>query len=328
MLNEIYMRSRSAIMLDKSKSAMISAVEVINKPKFPYREEIFLILCSNAWELLIKAKWLKEHNISTLYVKIPKKKKDNSKSKRFEFKMSRSGNPITHEILYLINKMNEKSVVVDQNIIQNIELILEARDCVIHFYTDDFMLNKRIREVGLASLENYIYLVKEWFNIEIREFGFSLLPVSVVDTSKSIKSQPSTQEKAFLSFLDKCIKEQNPASDRLVALEVNIALKRSFKDDSIVKVAIDPKSQTKMAVSEEDMSKLYPWEHADLVAELKKRYLDFRMDNTFNLLKKDLHKNKGLSYERKLSPKNPKSQKKYFYSSNCLQYFDKHYKKR
>lgn len=328
MLNKTDMKSRSAIMFEKSKSAMISAVEVINKPKFPYREEIFLILCSNAWELLIKAKWLKEHNISTLYVKIPKKKKDNSKSKRFELKMSRSGNPITHEILYLINKMNEKSVVIDRNIIKNIELILEARDCVIHFYTNDFMLNKRIREVGLASLENYIYLVKEWFNIEIGEFGFSLLPVSVVDTSKSIKSQPSAQEKSFLSFLDKCIKEQNPISDRLVALEVNIALKRSFNDDSLTRVAIDPKSTTKMAISEDNMRNLFPWDYKLLVEKLKSRYSNFVMDKNFHNIKKQMYSEGSFSYERKLDLNNSKSPKQRFYSPNCLQYFDKYYTKK
>ncbi|MBO7522119.1 MAG: DUF3644 domain-containing protein, partial [Opitutales bacterium] len=278
-------------------------------------------------ELLIKAKWLKEHKLSTLYVRIPKKKKDNSQSKRFGFKISRSGNPITHEVLYLINKMNEKSVAIDANIVKNIELILEARDCIIHFYTDDFMLNKRIREVGLASLENYIYLVKEWFNVEIGEFGFSLVPVSVVDTSKSLKSQPSTQEKTFLLFLDKCIKDQNTMSDRLVALEVNIALKRTFASDSLAKVAIDPKSPTKIAISEEDMSKLYPWEHSELLINLKKRYSDFRQDKKFNKLKKDVHKNNALSYERKLSPKNIKSPKRHFYSPNCLQYFDNYYTK-
>lgn len=323
------MKSRSSIMFDKSKSAMISAVEIINKPKFSYREEIFLILCSNAWELLIKAKWLKDNNnkISTLYVKIPKKKKDNSPSKKLEPKISRSGNPITHEILYLIKKMNERSVVVDANIQRNIELILEARDCVIHFYTDDFMLNKRIREVGLASLENYIYLVKEWFDVEVGEFGFSLLPVSVIDTSKSVKSQPSVQEKAFLSLINRYISEQSENSDRKVSLEVDIAIKRGTPSASIETVAIDPSSPIKVSISEVDIREKYPWTNATLLKSLRKRYSNFIQDKNFYKLKKQMCSSPSFSHERKLDLNNPKSPKQRFYSPNCVQFFDNHYKK-
>lgn len=323
------MKSRSSIMFDKSKSAMISAVEIINKPKFPYREEIFLILCSNAWELLIKAKWLKDNNnkISTLYVKIPKKKKDNSPSKKLEPKISRSGNPITHEILYLIKKMNEGSVVVDANIQRNIELILEARDCVIHFYTDDFMLNKRIREIGLASLENYIYLVREWFDVEVGEFGFSLLPVSVIDTSKSVKSQPSVQEQAFLSLINRYISEQSEDSDRKVSLEVDISIKRGTPSASIETVAIDPSSPIKVSISEVDIRKKYPWTNAILLKSLRKRYTNFIQDRNFNKLKKQMYSDTSFSHERKLDPNNPKSPKQRFYSPNCVQFFDKYYKK-
>ena len=37
---------------------MIAAIEVYNKPDFKYRDESFAILAINAWELLIKARWL------------------------------------------------------------------------------------------------------------------------------------------------------------------------------------------------------------------------------------------------------------------------------
>ncbi|BAW80716.1 hypothetical protein TAO_1346 [Candidatus Nitrosoglobus terrae] len=37
---------------------MLSAIEIYNKPDFKYREEIFSIIAINAWELLLKAKWV------------------------------------------------------------------------------------------------------------------------------------------------------------------------------------------------------------------------------------------------------------------------------
>ena len=63
---------------------MISAIEIYNKPDFKYREETFAILAINSWELLLKAKWLKENNnkIRSLYVEEKVKKKNGENSKK------------------------------------------------------------------------------------------------------------------------------------------------------------------------------------------------------------------------------------------------------
>lgn len=56
------MKSKSNELLDKSISAMIAAIEVYNKPDFLYRGETFSILAINSWELLLKAKYLKDNH--------------------------------------------------------------------------------------------------------------------------------------------------------------------------------------------------------------------------------------------------------------------------
>ena len=56
------MKSRSQELLDKSIAAMISAIEIYNKPDFLYRGETFAILAVNGWELLLKAKYLSINN--------------------------------------------------------------------------------------------------------------------------------------------------------------------------------------------------------------------------------------------------------------------------
>jgi hypothetical protein len=48
--------------VDKAQAALIAAVEIYNKPSFSYREETFAILAINAWELLLKAKVLKDND--------------------------------------------------------------------------------------------------------------------------------------------------------------------------------------------------------------------------------------------------------------------------
>jgi hypothetical protein len=53
---------RSVRFLQKAESALLSSIEVYNRPTFAYREETFAILALNAWELLLKAKLLAEHD--------------------------------------------------------------------------------------------------------------------------------------------------------------------------------------------------------------------------------------------------------------------------
>lgn len=55
------MKARSKELLDRSISAMLGAIEIYNKPSFPYRMEAFTILAINGWELLLKAKWLADN---------------------------------------------------------------------------------------------------------------------------------------------------------------------------------------------------------------------------------------------------------------------------
>jgi hypothetical protein len=76
----------------KSVHAAITAIEVYNKPNFAYREEAFTILMTNAWELLLKAKWLLDHGeaIDSLY-----EMADAGAAK--VAKTNRSGNPLTHQ---------------------------------------------------------------------------------------------------------------------------------------------------------------------------------------------------------------------------------------
>lgn len=63
------MKSRSRLMLEKSIAAMLSAIEIYNKPDFKYREETFSVLCINSWELLLKAKVLNltSNKVASLY---------------------------------------------------------------------------------------------------------------------------------------------------------------------------------------------------------------------------------------------------------------------
>jgi hypothetical protein len=48
-------RGSSRHLLRNAKSALLAAIEIYNKPGFSYRDECFVILLLNAWELILKA---------------------------------------------------------------------------------------------------------------------------------------------------------------------------------------------------------------------------------------------------------------------------------
>ena len=131
---------------------MIAAIEIYNKPDFMYIGETFSILAINSWELLFKAKYLKDnHNkMRSLYVTEPIRNKDGSKSKRCRVKLTRSKNPFTHSIDFIANKLIATGKL-ERAVWDNILALIELRDSAIHFYNYSAKFNVRIQEIGTAT---------------------------------------------------------------------------------------------------------------------------------------------------------------------------------
>jgi hypothetical protein len=93
--------------VDKSAAAITAAVEVYNKPAFPYREETFAILALNAWELLVKPKVLKDANNapSSLRIYETRPTKTGAKSKKQYVKHNWAGNPQTISLHACITRL-------------------------------------------------------------------------------------------------------------------------------------------------------------------------------------------------------------------------------
>lgn len=118
--------SHSDILTENSLHAALASIEIYNKPDFKYRAQTFSILNVNAWELLLKAKMVKDadEDISSLYIKHA----DGS------YKTNRSGNFLTIEIVGALNKL-----ALDNAVVENIKALVEVRDTVTHFYYDDVL---------------------------------------------------------------------------------------------------------------------------------------------------------------------------------------------
>src|ERR1700712_5403410 len=98
----------SSRMVDKALAAMTSAVEVYNRASFAYREETFAILALNGWELLVKAKLIKDdgNDHRAIWIYEPRQLKNGGMSKKLYVRTNRTGNPMTLGIPGCIRKLN------------------------------------------------------------------------------------------------------------------------------------------------------------------------------------------------------------------------------
>ena len=316
------MKSSSEELIDRSIAATVAAIEIYNKPNFLYREETFSILAINGWELLLKAKWLKENDnkVDSLYVMETCKKKDELK-----IKCSRSGNPFTHSLDYLAKKLVEQRHL-GQNVWANIEALTETRDSSIHFYNLSGSFAVRIQEIGIASLQNFALLVKEWFGRDLSEYNFYLMPLSFITPPTQIVL--NKEEKNFLAYLEQLEANTDEADTRYsVTVNIDVKFTRSkSKDVPDVRVTSNPNAP-EVRITEEQIREQYPWGYKKLTDECRDRYSDFKINKDYHHIRKSLceDKSRKLCKIRYLDPGNSRSPKKQFFKPDVLKGLDEHY---
>ena len=324
-------KPKSKHLLEKSIQAAISAIEIYNKPDFKYREESFCILMVNAWEVLLKAKIIttNQNKLNSIFV-IDKnlKKKDGTEYKKTKYKKNRAGNEMTIDIFTSLK------IIKDDTLKENIKLLVEMRDNAIHFYNESKYFEKKVLEIGTATLKSYVHCVNDWFNYDLAKYNFYLMPISffhLSDVESFSINKEDQKHQNLLKYIAKMEKE-NP-SDENKQHNISLVLETKFvrsKTNDAIKVKIDPDAKTSVKIDSEDQFKnKYPWSYKDnLIPELKESYTDFKQDKKFWNLKNELEKDKKYCGERYLDYKKKTGTKKKFYSPSILDEFDKYYTKK
>ena len=322
--------SFSTDLATKSVQAAVAAIEVYNKPNFSYREEAFALLMSNAWELLLKAKWLLDHDevLDSLYELVD----DGQGGKKP--KTNRSGNPLSHGAGYLAAKLREdKDSGLEQACHDNFLALVEIRDNAAHFINKDLYLGRRILEIGTASLRNYLCLATEWFQLDLTAYNFFLMPISFYhgfETAEPVtRAHYPEQVQRLLTYLDAL--EAQPPEDgakQHVALRMETKLVRGKDTSSVEFRWTDDPTAPAMTVREEDILKNYPMTYRDLADTMKRRYENFLENRAFHKIRQTLEKDSKYAIVRLLHPANPRSSRQRFYNPNILQEFDKNYARR
>lgn len=328
------MKSRSRLMLEKSVAAMLSAIEIYNKPDFKYREETFSVLCVNSWELLLKAKVLNlaGNKPAALYVMEYKTLKSGKHSKVKHRKTNRAGNPMSIGMFECCRIISEDyGVKIEKPIRDNIEALTEIRDNAVHFVNDDFMLSLKVQEIGTASLQNYLHLVRFWFGDVLAGYNFYLMPLSFFrdfDTARG--TTLNFAEKKLLNYI-KSVESQYDDGDEPenynLTLRIDLKFQKGKSSRAMpVSVTNDPNAP-EVQLSEEDIIDRYPWDYQVLTTRLRKRYTDFKENQKYHKLRKTLEGQDKFAHERYLNPKNPKGGMKILYNPNIIKEFDHYYDK-
>jgi hypothetical protein len=139
--------SRHKALVDKAVSACLAAIEIYNKPLFPHREEVFTIMMTNAWELLLKARLLKEggNKMRAIYEVEASKTKAGQPAKRPKIRLSRAGNPRTITLDAALAQVTAlKSDPLPAIAVDSIQAIEEIRNNAIHFINVDKGLAEKV----------------------------------------------------------------------------------------------------------------------------------------------------------------------------------------
>lgn len=321
--------ARSTRFLKKAEAALVSAIEVYNRPTFEYREETFAILALNAWELLLKAKLLAEHGnkMSCLYAYEKRDLAPGKKSKKLYVKRNRTGSPMTVGLGKAIVHLAKQGVVVDAAIKSNLDALSEIRDNAIHFVVASPQLAKQVLEVGTAAVRNFIEIARVWFRHDLSGRHFFLMPIGFIDAPTAAVGVALSKEEGRLIEYLRSLSAVGGTGPFNTTLEVGLSFKKTTTPGAAAVAITNDPAAPRVALTEEDFRKFYKWTHTKLLEELKSRYADFKADKKFVGIKRALAST-GLVTARYLDPDKPRSGKKDFYNPSVLGEFDKHYTKR
>lgn len=314
--------------VDKAEAAMVAAVEIYNKPCFPYREEVFSILALNAWELLLKAAVLKANNndLRSIRVYEPKKLKSGRPSKKLYLKKNRTGNYQTIGLGVCLNKLSSGKSKIAPEIKTNLLALVAIRDNSVHYVTPSSVLACQIQEIASGCAHNFLLIAKEWFSRDLTASLSLVLPLSFAASGVSEAVVVSPDESRIIKHLAALVSaEVKQPTDFAVALRLTLKMERSSAP-SATKVQISKDEDAlKVTLSEEDIREKYPWDYDRLCRHLRTRYSNFLANNRFHKLRKPLQTDERYCKPRLLDPSNPNGTKKDFYSPNIVAEFDKHY---
>lgn len=321
-------------LVENSKSAMIAAIEVHNKPVFPYRYEITTVLVINAWELILKAFIISNYPDVVVI-------KDDGTTKPFE-----------ECVRFVSGKLGN-----DFNVIQeSIDKIYEYRCNCIHFYSGDLeviifsLLRPNVIFYASFLNDNFGVDIADETNLILLPIGFRK-PISPVDfiINKSIVEESSPAIKEFMkSIVNSSQKLIDSGVEESILVDYRMSVineKRIKNADIIAGITKDRTEATihvetvlgninltddenakKIIIEEESLfKKIYTETYQDIVKFGSEKIDNFKKNKEFNELMIRFKGNSKYHRKRYLDFVNQKGGSKDYYSKLIYKELEKYY---
>jgi hypothetical protein len=321
-------------LVDNSKSAMYSAIEIHNKPIFPYRYEVCAILVINSWELILKA------FISINYPEIKILDK-NGLSKPFDdcndFALSKIGTDF-------------------KTAHTNLNLLYEYRCRIMHFYEDRIdvllfsLLSKNVILYYEFLLKHFGTDVSKETNLYLMPIGFKR-PISPIDfiTNTSVLEKSSESVQVFVkSVVDSAYALDHEGIDDsvLVTFKMSVINENRVKNADIIAAITKNRTEASINVeavlgainlTNEDGAKtikidedslydtVYTETYADVVRNSKSIFSNFSLNAKFHQFFKRLKGNPNFHKVRFLDVKKRAGGGKDYYTKKVYEELATHY---
>ena len=317
-------------LIDNSIQAMLSAIEIHNKPQISFRYQVVIILVINAWELALKA-FIAKYQPDTILIK------SDGTTKPFP------------ECLRNVESTIGKSILPT---IENIELLYKYRCDYIHFYSEelDIMLFSLVQKsVIFYNKFISIYLNKKLSDFDdffILPIGFkkAISPLDFISNDSFSKTAPEYVKSFFNEIINKTNRLRENDIDELVfvpfamnftnvkrvknadiiaAIDKQSNITIQIKEDVIIS---DKESAKEIRIKEEDLyGKIYNLRFADIVEFCNHNIPGWKRNNEFYAHMRNLKKVPKMHKKRLLDPDKPEGSYKDFYSREIFEELIKRY---
>ncbi|MFE4465686.1 DUF3644 domain-containing protein [Oerskovia sp. NPDC056781] len=253
-------------LVDNSLAAMLSAIEVYNKPRMTYRDEVTVMLVVNAWELALKAA-LRRENRSIFYTK---KRGERYRSVTLDDALGRLNG----------HALWPKSID-GPAITANIKALSEYRDRAIHLYNAQGLgaviypfLQQNVLNFRDFMLEKFQKDLAESITWQLLPLG-ATAPADVVKFMKVDKSAPMVAEvEQFIGelrgYMDTA--ERAGADMSRVATVYDIHMRSTKKITSAdLVVAISATGDGQVVVRKTDPNQTHPFSFAKLLEKVNEK---------------------------------------------------------
>ncbi|WP_083933782.1 DUF3644 domain-containing protein [Sciscionella marina] len=249
-------------------SAMLAAIEVYNKPRFAYRDEVTIILLTNAWELLFKA--IISKNKKSIYYR--KKRHGAYRTLSLDDAAKRA-----------IELDTWPSGISGEAIIKNVEMMSLYRDNAVHFYNES-NFGVVLYSLAQTAIYNFRDIASRVFNKDIAdEMSWQIIPLgtrSPIDPIEYLK-KPSEEagakrSRAVQDYLRELKRVEGEleatgiASDRLLTLySVTLQSKKKVADaDIVVAISSDEDIDGSVIQKPVDPNDSYPYRQSHILTKL------------------------------------------------------------